>query len=611
MAELSSLEVLALAKEIDSVLKGTYVKNVYSLGSSQVLKFGAPERQDIWIIVSPRAGVWVSHRVAERGETTAFTTKLRQELLRARFESATQFGGDRIFDISLDGEEAKHLLVELMPPGNIVVADGSWKVKALLNEVRSPLRRLARGEVYVSPRARRTSPSEATADAVGTALSRGKTVGEAVGRTFAVPRKYVVEVLARLGLEESSPPSSLKGREAEAAGVLLSLREEAETSGAAFVCETSLGEEILAVTPRTLKVKEKKDSISDICDELLYDLAAVETPRIGPDERRRQELKVTAARLRTSESDLMREAAAARERATEATLTQSETELKSLLDAGGVKGWRRALSPQTVASALFDRAKELEEKAAEAEEAALALTKKAKRVVSEKPRRTVEIRRSQEWYEKFRWFSTKEGKLAIGGRDAQSNSILVGRHLDATDTVYHADLFGSPFFILKGGKNQTEEESAQVAQATVAFSSAWKTGLGVADAYWVHFDQVSRSAPSGEFLPRGGFLITGKKNFVPRNLVELAVGVNEEGRVISGPESAIGGSAVAYVVLRPQKEKSSDTAKRVKRDLETLAQGQVDISLTVDDVLRMLPAGGGKVVRRHRRPEESARPGNA
>ncbi len=67
-------------------------------------------------------------------------------------------------------------------------------------------------------------------------------------------------------------------------------------------------------------------------------------------------------------------------------------------------------------------------------------------------------RAKKEWYEKFRWFFTTGGKLAIGGRDAQSNTTLIRRHLQENDTIYHADLFGSPFFILKGGKEQTEEE---------------------------------------------------------------------------------------------------------------------------------------------------------
>ncbi len=220
-------------------------------------------------------------------------------------------------------------------------------------------------------------------------------------------------------------------------------------------------------------------------------------------------------------------------------------------------------------------------------------------------------RRKQEWYEKFRWFFTSEGRLALGGRDAHSNALLVRRHLQDDDVVYHADLFGSPFFVLKGGKAQTETEVREMAQATVAFSSAWKTGLGSADAYWVSKEQVSPAAPSGEFLPRGSFFIKGKKNFVQHNLVELAVGIGRDGRVVSGPESVVRRAAAAYLVIRPQKEKSSETAKRIAKDLESLAEGSPWAKASVDDVLRMLPAGGGKVLRKYSSPAESAEPRNA
>lgn len=175
--------------------------------------------------------------------------------------------------------------------------------------------------------------------------------------------------------------------------------------------------------------------------------------------------------------------------------------------------------------------------------------------------------------------------------------LLVRRHLQDGDVVYHADLFGSPFFVLKGGKVQTETEVREVAQGTVAFSSAWKTGLASADAYWVNPDQVGSAAPSGEYLPRGSFAIKGRKNFVTKNIVEVAVGIDEDGRLVSGPEAALMKSARSYLILRPQREKGSETAKRVLKDLQPALEGRV-LGLTVDDVLRALPAGGGKVVRK-------------
>lgn len=35
------------------------------------------------------------------------------------------------------------------------------------------------------------------------------------------------------------------------------------------------------------------------------------------------------------------------------------------------------------------------------------------------------------------------------------------------------------------------------------------------NAYWVTGDQVSKTAPTGEYLTTGSFMIRGKKNFLP------------------------------------------------------------------------------------------------
>ncbi len=605
MAELSGFEVLGLTKEIETRLRGTYVKNIYSLGSSQVFRFGRAEGEDSWLVASPRYGSWVSSRVTEREETTGFTTALRREVVRLRFVSARQVDLDRIYDICLGEEEReKHLILELMPPGNVVVTDSRGRVIIVLRETRSPSRRLVKGEPYRSPPQSRKSPSEASESDVSSALGREKTAGGAIGRNFALPRKYVAEVLARLGVGDDSPSATLAGREAEVVSRMKELLVEAGSSQSPCVCETPKGDEIFAIVPRAFKVKTRANSLSELCDQLfLEDVGKAIEPAEDASASKRRELGVTISRLKAQEEGLLVEAAKTRESAGRARAAQSVEEAISIQASAGVRPSKQSSSQEGVVSSLYDRAKELEKKADDARKAAEELAKKRPAERTGKRKATKELRlRKGEWYEKFRWFFTSRGKLAIGGRDAQSNSILVKRHLDAKDTVYHADLFGSPFFLLKGGKEQTDEEQHEVAQATVAFSSAWKTGLGSADAYWVNDDQVSTSAPSGEFLPKGGFLIKGKKNFVPHNLVELAVGLDDQGRVVSGPESAIKGSAVAYVIVRPHKEKSSETAKRLAKDLESIAGERVETRISVDEMLRMLPAGGAKVLRKHTAP---------
>ena len=68
----------------------------------------------------------------------------------------------------------------------------------------------------------------------------------------------------------------------------------------------------------------------------------------------------------------------------------------------------------------------------------------------------------------------------------------------------------------------------QVAQATVSFSRGWKDGLSSADAYWVKADQIKKGAPTGQFLPKGSFVIEGKRNYIKGVEIRLALGIMQK-----------------------------------------------------------------------------------
>merc|ERR1719397_1015578 len=85
-----------------------------------------------------------------------------------------------------------------------------------------------------------------------------------------------------------------------------------------------------------------------------------------------------------------------------------------------------------------------------------------------------------------------------------------------TDIYVHADLHGAATVIVKNPSSdpvppKTLNEAGQFA---VCFSAAWDSKVLTA-AYWVTPDQVSKTAPSGEYLTVGSFMIRGKKNFLP------------------------------------------------------------------------------------------------
>ena len=601
MAEISGFEVLALLKEISSELQGAYINNIYSSGDSQLFRLRRPDAGDTWLIVSPKKGVWISRLVSERGETSDFTTALRGELERGRFVAATQIDLDRVFVLEFEGREGRRLIVEMMPPGNVIVTDENGKILIARSEVRTPARRLVRGGSYIPPAQSRLSPLSADPKAVAEAISQEATVGRAIGRHLALPRKYVSECLDRLGLEDDDPSSELLGREAKVIEVLAQVVNDVRENPRPCVCDTPQGEQIYAVPPAGAKVKVTASTISELCDRLFLQEAQAERQVQTDEETKRKELEATVGKLKAESGAKLAEAAKVRAAAGEAR-SSALSEALRIMQSTGLQPSSAPTSSAAVASAIFDYAKSLEAKSVAALESAKRLERRMPKPGEKTQGKSKPIaRRKPEWYEKFRWFFTTEGKLAVGGRDAQTNGKLLSSHLESRDTVYHADIFGSPFFLLKGGEGQSDEEVRQVSVATVAFSSAWKTGLGSADAYWVRPEQVSSAAPSGEYLSRGSFAIKGKKNFVNKNVVEVAVGMDPGGRIIVGPEEAIRPRSPRYLVLRPQREKSSDTAKRVVRELASIAGRPLPAS-ALDEALRMLPTGGGKLIRRGGEP---------
>ncbi|KAK4137036.1 DUF814-domain-containing protein [Trichocladium antarcticum] len=137
--------------------------------------------------------------------------------------------------------------------------------------------------------------------------------------------------------------------------------------------------------------------------------------------------------------------------------------------------------------------------------------------------------RRQMWFEKFTWFISSDGYLVLGGRDAQQNEILYKRYLKKGDVYVHADMHGASTVIIKNHPRTPDapippSTLAQAGNLSVCCSSAWdsKAAMG---AWWVNADQVSKSAPAGEFLPVGSFMVRGKRNFLPPALLTLGFGL--------------------------------------------------------------------------------------
>jgi hypothetical protein len=226
--------------------------------------------------------------------------------------------------------------------------------------------------------------------------------------------------------------------------------------------------------------------------------------------------------------------------------------------------------------------------------------------------------RTRAWYERFRWSTTRNGFLLVGGRDAGTNEVLLKRHLETNDRVFHTAAPGSPFVLLKQtsvspnsttqnsspekvpnsnpermkdnsslhspAASLTDEDLEDAATFCAAYSKLWKAGAAHGEAFWVLPEQVSKSANSGEYVGRGSFIIRGERNTL-RVSITIAIGT-VNGIPASGAPAALARFSPLYALLAPGDEKTSETARKVLKKLPG----------TPDDYVLLVPPGGARLL---------------
>jgi hypothetical protein len=137
----------------------------------------------------------------------------------------------------------------------------------------------------------------------------------------------------------------------------------------------------------------------------------------------------------------------------------------------------------------------------------------------------------------------------------------------------------------------------EVAHATVCFSRAWREGMYGVSAFWVNPEQVKKSAPSGQFLPKGSFTIEGKRNFVNIPSLKLAVGIipqDDHYLLTSGPPETIKKNSLCYAIIEPHGLEMVEVAKKIKLEFSKLEEG-ITKQINLDDFVRALPAGQSQI----------------
>ncbi|XP_020582235.1 LOW QUALITY PROTEIN: nuclear export mediator factor NEMF homolog [Phalaenopsis equestris] len=191
-----------------------------------------------------------------------------------------------------------------------------------------------------------------------------------------------------------------------------------------------------------------------------------------------------------------------------------------------------ALSAHANARSWYELKKKQEfkqEKTLTAHEKAFKAAEKKTRLqlAQEKTVAAISHMRKVHWFEKFNWFISSENYLIISGRDAQQNEMIVKRYMSKSDLYVHADLHGASSTVIKNHRPENPIPPLTLNQAgcfTVCHSQAWDSKI-VTSAWWVYPHQVSKTAPTGEYLTVGSFMIRGRKNFLPPHALVMGFGI--------------------------------------------------------------------------------------
>jgi len=248
-------------------------------------------------------------------------------------------------------------------------------------------------------------------------------------------------------------------------------------------------------------------------------------------------------------------------------------------------------SVETNAARFYDQIKKYRKKQQGA------ITALARPLPAPSPRSAAKIKEKQRWFQKYRWFTTSDGVLVLGGKDASQNEELVKKYLGGNDLFIHADVHGASVVIVKGPTTCIDE----AVQFAATYSGAWKAGHGTADVYVVRPEQVTKTPPSGEYLPKGSFMIRGERTYYKNVPLQVAIGLSPppDIRVIGGPPAAVKKHAQLWVLLNPGKFEAQDSARKVARILrERLSPGDqkaLRSILSTDRVVAFLPPGGSDI----------------
>ena len=652
--ELSSIELSYIVNYVNLRLTsgGYYLSQINAITKdSLALKFHHSTEQDILLAISTK-GMWVTKMLFKQVEENDLVRNARKELERSRIISIQQLDSERIAILKFEHHDSKirYLICEFFGQGNIIICDESMKIISILNPLEVRHRTLRIGLKYAPPPSYGSDIFKISIEEFNSKFqneTKNLEITKWLGRILSLPKKFVEEILFRAQINDNR--RKIKEITNIELGVIFTNTKKLVDE---VICENKHSPVVILdadnvvpidashVVLKTMEDSNMKpsptfmDALDEVlCNDIITIGKKIHTVELDKkisllehdlDEQDKAKLKVLSKSnsIRDLASDLMN-ISISDAVALEGLLNRHSAKLimekgKKYLDIV------EELIPldqnlRKVSSLLYERAKEMERGSETIDKARLKILDEIKELrkkttIAENKIKLKE-QKTKEWFERYRWFVTSNGLLVIGGRDASSNSAIIRKHMTDQDLVFHAEIHGSPFFLIKNiGLSSVDDDTTatnnqsiiETAIATVTFSRGWKEGLSSADAYWVNPNQVKKGAPTGQFLPKGSFVIEGKRNFVKALELKLAIGVtkdNDSYKVICGPVDSIKSKSIIYSIIVPGGIDPMNAAKKIKTELITNSHNIDDEELieflkrmSLDDIIRILPSGKIKIV---------------
>jgi predicted ribosome quality control (RQC) complex YloA/Tae2 family protein len=661
---MTSFDVAAVTHEINESAKGAHVSKIYQIGiQTLLLKLRKPNQPRLQLLIEAGKRIHLTSYVHETPKKpSAFCMSLRKHLDNGVVKEVRQHEFERITVTEISTRQGSFQLVsELFGGGNVILVDPEGKILQAMTYRRMRDRDILRGEPFQHPPARGRNPTKLNIQDFREIKKLEETeVVRGLTKFLSISGTYAEEILVRAEVNKKKKCRSLTEQELDSIfnqlQKLLSLIDSG-TMEPRVVSDEKSG--WIDVTPVPLKghnqLEQKKyESFNSALDDYYAKITVAERR-----EAVTEDVESEVARYKR----ILRRQQKALENLNE-PITKNKAignliymhfgELKSLLQKirekkRSGKSWEEitsqieeekkanslpeiyfhSLEPknqvlyvsvenhifsinlrhsiQANADEYYSRSKKAEKKLRGAErtlQETEAKIEEAKKQVTRRKetQRPFVKRRKKQWFEKFRWFHSSNGFLVIGGRDATTNELLIKKHMEPNDIVFHAEIVGAPFVLIKtGGKTVPEQTISEAAQLAASYSRAWRELLSAVNVYWVNPDQVSKTPPSGQFLKKGSFMIRGSKNFVRGVPLRVAIGVkvdNDEMMVVGGSVDAIANQTEVYVGIIPGDKKSSQLAKQIRHQLSKKVSEELKRRVTqipIEEFQRFIPLGRGKM----------------